>query len=231
MPPHDLPSAYAGRTLHVLRVSNLGARHVTLLEAARAAEDLGLDALVIGDDGDRGVDPIAAAAALAPLTSAIGLVPEVDTARQHPFGLARRLTGLDQASAGRAGWAPRDAEPRRLAEAVRIVTALWDSWPDDAIRADKDAAVWVDVDRVRPVHLDGEHYRLHAPLDLGRSIQGQPLLLLPPSWPADVAVPAEAVPVTAVVVYADPAAVPSREPSPPAATLRARAGLSPRTAA
>lgn len=217
--------------LHVLRVTNLDARHATLLAVARAAEELGLDAVVIGDDGDHGIDPIAAAAALAPLTSAIGLVPEVDTARQHPFGVARRLTGLDQASAGRAGWAPRDTEPARLVEAVRIVTALWDSWPDDAIRADKESAVWVDVDRVRPVHLDGKYYRVHAPLDLGRSIQGQPLLLLPPAWPADVAVPVESVPAAAVTVYADLAAVPPLEPAPPGSTLRARAGLSARAAA
>jgi len=216
--------------LRVLRVSNTDLRHADLVALAHDAERAGLDAILIGDDGDTGPDPIAAAAALAPLTTGLGLIPEVDTARQHPFGLARRLTGLDQVSTGRAGWAPRDTEPQRLVEAVRIITALWDSWPDDVIRADKEAAVWVDVERVRSVDLDGAFWSVHAPLDLGRSLQGQPLLIVPTVWPRDIPVPVEALAADAVTIHET---VPS-EPLPHAPTtptLRARAGLEARVAA
>lgn len=216
--------------LQVLRVSNADLRHADLVALAQDAERAGLDAIVIGDDGETGLDPIAAAAALAPLTTGLGLIPEVDTSRQHPFGLARRLTGLDQVSAGRAGWAPRDSEPRRLVEAVEIITTLWDSWPDDAIRADKQAAVWVDVDRVRSVDLDGTFWSVHAPLDLGRSLQGQPLLLVPANWPSDAAVPVQAMTPQTITVHDTVPPTRGAGTSPPT-TLRARAGLEARVPA
>lgn len=162
--------------LQVLRLSNRGVTHSALTHIAQEAETLGYDVLLVTDDGLDGVDPIAALSALAPATSTLGLVGEVDTSRQHPFGLARRLLGSDQVTRGRAGWAPTDTDPARLREAVRIVVELWDSWPDDAVVADKEANVWIDTDRVRPVVVAGEHYSVRAPLDFPRGPQGHPPL-------------------------------------------------------
>ena len=165
------PAAAAER---VLAVPTARLRHHELVRIVRTAEEQGHHALLLEDHGAEGADPIAAACALAPLTSALRLVPVVDTSRQHPFGLARRLTALQQVSAGRAGWAPRDDVAERLEEAVHVIRALWDSWPEDAVVGDKERAVWVDTDRVRTVSFHGLHYRVEAPADLPRSTYGSP---------------------------------------------------------
>lgn len=214
------------RGFQILRVSTVGRRHRELLEIATQAESAGYDALLIGDDGDRGADPIAVACALAPKTKQIGLIPAVDTARQHPFGLARRLTGLDQVSHGRAGWAPQDSSVGRLRESVTIANRLWVSWDEDAIQANKEAGIWVDLEKIHIVDFDGEHYSTHAPLDMPRGPQGQLLLVAPAHVAAMVQAPALVLEDHMVVDYVGGAmpAVSSTHVKP-GQTLRARAGV------
>lgn len=217
--------------LEILRVETAGQRHQRLVEIARLAEAAGYGALLLTDPGQAGPDPIAAIAALAPLTRTIGLIAEVDTSLQHPFGLARRLSAIDQASAGRAGWAPVDNDPERLRDAIRIATGLWESWPADAIVADKEAGLWIDTDRIRPVTVTGRHYSVAAPLDVPRSPQGQPLLLVPravaDSLAADdlVVVDTLALEDTDVTDWASGSVPVPHTTATAAPTLRARAGL------
>src|ERR1700712_1368284 len=49
-------------------------------------------------------DPLTLLPALAVVTERIGLVATANTTYNEPYTLARRLTSLDQVSAGRAGW-------------------------------------------------------------------------------------------------------------------------------
>ncbi|MCX5208970.1 LLM class flavin-dependent oxidoreductase [Kitasatospora sp. NBC_00240] len=53
------------------------------------------------------LDAVLLAAALAPLTSHIGLVPTTNVTHTEPFHLAVGIASLDHASRGRAGWRPQ----------------------------------------------------------------------------------------------------------------------------
>lgn len=93
------------------------AQHVA---AARAAQDAGLDFLlvtdVLGEQADPQrphevradlvprLEPTALLAALAATTRDIGLVGSFSTTFEDPYHLARRLASLDHLSEGRAGW-------------------------------------------------------------------------------------------------------------------------------
>lgn len=222
--PSGLQLRSRAAKLRILRLSTVGRRHREIAEIARSADAVGYDALLINDDGDLGADPLATACALAPVTKRIGLIPAVDTSRIHPFGLARKMVGFDQASHGRAGWAPFDSAPHRLREAVTIANRLWVSWPQDAIVADKEAGVWADVDRVRSVDFDGDHYSTHAPLDMPRSVQGQPLLLLSADLARIVDAPALTLEDQIVVDY-DGEVHGAQAAKRDGATLRERAGI------
>jgi alkanesulfonate monooxygenase SsuD/methylene tetrahydromethanopterin reductase-like flavin-dependent oxidoreductase (luciferase family) len=117
-------------------------------------------------------DPFVLAAALAAQTSRIRLVVEVDTARTHPYLVARKLAAVDKISRGRVEWVATDTDPDRRAEAIDIVTAMLTSWLPGALVNDKAAGIHVDTDRVVTVHRDGAHYAVHSPLDVCAGPQG-----------------------------------------------------------
>jgi len=93
------------------------AHHVA---AARAAQDAGLDFLLVTDVRGEHADPRrpepvrpdfvprlepgTLLAALAAATEDIGLVGSFSTTFEDPYPLARRLASLDHLSGGRAGW-------------------------------------------------------------------------------------------------------------------------------
>ncbi|WP_025157391.1 NtaA/DmoA family FMN-dependent monooxygenase [Leifsonia aquatica] len=136
-------------------------------------------------------------AALAAVTSRIGLVATQNTTYNDPFDLAHRLNTLDLLSGGRAAWnivttdnAWTGANFRRggyldhadrytHAEAVVVAAkALWDAWEDE-IAETSDAAAWSRAGRgtgdggaeVRTLH-----YTAAAVSRLPRSPQGHPVL-------------------------------------------------------
>jgi alkanesulfonate monooxygenase SsuD/methylene tetrahydromethanopterin reductase-like flavin-dependent oxidoreductase (luciferase family) len=101
-------------------------------------------------------------AALSPVTSRLGLAATVNATFNEPYEVPRRLATLDRLSGGRAAWnvvtgfdAFTGENFRRggfLAEADRYSRAaeflhrareLWDSWADDAVRADVRAGEFV----------------------------------------------------------------------------------------
>ena len=102
------------------------------------------------------LEPITLLAALAPMTSHIGLVSTGSTTYSEPFNLARQFLSLDHLSGGRAGWnvvtswGAEDAlnfghlsladyalRYERAAEFVEVVRGLWRSWDADAFLRDK----------------------------------------------------------------------------------------------
>ncbi|MGB3431438.1 LLM class flavin-dependent oxidoreductase [Achromobacter sp.] len=144
-----------------------------VLNIVREAEGLGADAVLIA--GGRGaLDPLTTVAALAPLTSRIGLLAEVNAAETHPYTAARRLAALDHVSNGRIGWSlTENTESARIQDYAAAVHALWDSWDDDVHRYDKRSGVYIDTDGIGPAAYAGPFYRVAGPLDIPRPPQGR----------------------------------------------------------
>jgi FMN-dependent oxidoreductase (nitrilotriacetate monooxygenase family) len=143
----------------------------------------------------RNFEPLTLAAALATVTTHIGLVATVNTNYDEPYNLARRLASLDHLSGGRIGWnivssmtetaaasfgvdSPLTPDQRyeRGSEFVELSKQLWDSWDDGAFDyPDPEAGVAYDPGSAHPVHHRGPYYASDALLDIARPIQGYPV--------------------------------------------------------
>src|SRR3954463_9418014 len=133
-----------------------------LAEAARFDAIFLADQLALGDDVDQAariwLEPITALAAIAPVTSRIGLIATASTTYTEPFNLARQFGSLDHISNGRVGWnivtswlasaarnfgdtgqVSHEDRYARAEEFMEIVEALWDSWGDGAVLDDREA--------------------------------------------------------------------------------------------
>jgi alkanesulfonate monooxygenase len=142
-------------------------------------------------------EPLTLAAALAAVTSKIGLVSTVNTNFEQPYALARRFASLDHLSGGRIGWnivssladgaaSSFGTDPSfshadryaRASEFVDLARRLWDSWEDDAFEhADRASGVYLDPEDVHPVHHKGRYYELDTVLDIARPVQGYPVFV------------------------------------------------------
>ncbi len=84
-----------------------------LLDFVTVEDALGLQTSAFHRPDDRTdhvrgrLDAVLLTAALAPLTSRIGLVPTTNVTHTEPFHLATGIASLDHASLGRAGWRPQ----------------------------------------------------------------------------------------------------------------------------
>jgi alkanesulfonate monooxygenase len=174
--------------------------------AERGKLDAAFFADFVGQSGDstKGIarrhafldfEPLTAAAALASITSHIGLVATVNTNFEQPYALARRLASLDHISGGRIGWnivssladgaaksfgieqpASHAERYARADDFVALAKALWNSWEDDAFEgADKESGIYLKADAVHPVHYRGPYYQIDSVLDMPRPIQGYPV--------------------------------------------------------
>ncbi len=177
-------------------------RSTLAIDIAQQAERAKLDAVFIADGlmlmNDQQpighlLEPLMTLAALAPSTSRIGLIATVSTSFTEPYNLARYFASLDHLSAGRAGWnivtsyaggpnfdrdlPSHDERYVRADEYLQLVTALWDSWDDDAIVNDRESGVFMRPDRVHAVDFNGKYYRCAGPLNVPRPPQGWPVLV------------------------------------------------------
>src|SRR5699024_5801040 len=73
------------------------------------------------------------------------------------------------------GMPPSDKRYARAAEFIDVVTALWDSWADDAVLADRNG-LFADPTKLYPVDHNGEHFQVAGPLNISRGPQGRPVL-------------------------------------------------------
>jgi alkanesulfonate monooxygenase SsuD/methylene tetrahydromethanopterin reductase-like flavin-dependent oxidoreductase (luciferase family) len=136
-------------------------------------------------------------AALATVTSRIGLVAAASTVAHQPYNLARRFASLDIISHGRTGWhatmaqAPREAANfsrpdgfseadfrRRTEEYIGIVQGLWQGWDADALLFDKVGGRFHDPGKMHPLEHKGEFFSVRGPLNVARSPQDRPVLVL-----------------------------------------------------
>ncbi len=141
------------------------------------------------------LEPLTLLSAVAGATRHIGLGATVSTTYSDPFTVARLFASLDHISGGRAAWnAVTTANPAAAAnfgtihpdhskryeiaeEFLAVVRGLWDCWADDAIVADRETGIYIDPAKVRPLDHEGAHFKVKGPLNIGRSPQGQPVVL------------------------------------------------------
>ena len=140
-------------------------------------------------------EPIALLAALAAVTDKIGLVGTLSTSYSDPFTVARQFGSIDAISKGRAGWnavtSPLEGSARNYSrethpehalryqiagEHIDVVKGLWDSWDDDAFVRNRETGQFADFTKLHRVNYKGRFHTVEGPLNLGRSVQGQPVL-------------------------------------------------------
>jgi FMN-dependent oxidoreductase (nitrilotriacetate monooxygenase family) len=175
-----------------------------LSQAAEAAKFDAIfiaDALAINPNVEFGpfnnfFEPLTLLAAIAAVTERIGLIGTASTTYAEPYDLARRFASLDRVSRGRAGWNivtsgnemaamnfGRDNHLEhslryiRATECVEVMKALWDSWEDDALIADRARGRFVDRDKLHRIDHVGENFRVRGPLDFPGPPQGYPVLV------------------------------------------------------
>ncbi|MDG4873542.1 LLM class flavin-dependent oxidoreductase [Mesorhizobium sp. WSM4935] len=172
----------------------------------RNLEAAGVDMVIISDSADApSTSPFEATtllAALATMTERIGLVASASTLAHQPYNLARRFASLDIISHGRVGWNatlrqnPREAANfsrpegfsdddfrRRAEEYIGIVQGLWRGWDADALLFDKVGGRFHDPDKMHVLDHKGEFFSVRGPLNVARSPQDAPVLVM--SSPAE----------------------------------------------
>ncbi|MFJ1298550.1 LLM class flavin-dependent oxidoreductase [Pseudomonadota bacterium AL_CKDN230030165-1A_HGKHYDSX7] len=141
-------------------------------------------------------EPVTLLSALAAVTERIGLIATVSTSFHEPYNVARKFATLDQISGGRAGWNlvtssgateaqnfNRDTLPEhaeryaRAREFHNVVLGLWDTWDEDSFPRDKASGIYVDTDKLYPLHHRGPHFQVRGPLNVNRSPQGRPVVV------------------------------------------------------
>jgi FMN-dependent oxidoreductase (nitrilotriacetate monooxygenase family) len=139
-------------------------------------------------------EPITWLAAVAAVTSRIGLIATASTTYTEPYNLARLFASLDHLSAGRAGWnivttstaqaaqnfglpehPPHSERYERAREFLDVVTRLWDSWEDEALVNDPESGVFADTSKIHAINHVGKHLRVRGPLNISRPPQGRPV--------------------------------------------------------
>ncbi len=134
-------------------------------------------------------------AAIAAVTTNIGLVGTMSTTFCEPFNIARQILSLDHLSNGRAGWNLVTTDPKGSSdnygrfhgishqeryeigeEAYRVVTGLWDSFEDDALPQDKESGVFLIPEKLHALNHRGKYFEAKGPLNLHRSRQGRPIV-------------------------------------------------------
>ncbi|HEY4454483.1 MAG TPA: NtaA/DmoA family FMN-dependent monooxygenase [Pseudonocardiaceae bacterium] len=140
-------------------------------------------------------DAITQLAALAAVTDRIGLVSTSNSTFNEPADLARRLSGLDLLSRGRAGWNIVTTDNawtganfrrggyldhadryRRAAEFLSVARAIWDGWSSSAIADSAEAPSWARPGSIEQVKEKGAQFDVDLAPTLPRSAQGHPVI-------------------------------------------------------
>jgi FMN-dependent oxidoreductase (nitrilotriacetate monooxygenase family) len=141
-------------------------------------------------------DTFTVLAALAAVTDKLGLTGTISSTFNEPFEVARQFASLDHLSGGRAGWnvvtswdaftgenfrrggfLHRDDRYTRAEQFLRTTWELFDSWPADAIVADKERGEFLaESDVGRFDHRDA-HFDIRGQFSVPASPQGRPVIL------------------------------------------------------
>jgi FMN-dependent oxidoreductase (nitrilotriacetate monooxygenase family) len=163
-----------------------------LAEGLRLREQNGLiyDLDVVGRP-----DTFTVLAALAAVTSHLGLAGTINSTFNEPYEVARQFASLDHLSAGRAAWnvvtswdaftgenfrrggfLAQDQRYERARTFLATAGELFDSWRGDEIVADQESGVFLADPRAgRFAHHDA-HFDISGQFDVPRSPQGRPVI-------------------------------------------------------
>lgn len=177
-------TAERGKFDMIFLADNVGVREAKMEALSRSAQYIA------------NFEPITLIAALAAVTERIGLTCTASTSYNEPFHVARKFASLDHISGGRAGWNlvtsgmaveaynfNRDAHYghaeryERANEFAEIVTALWDSWDDDAFPRDKESGQFFIPEKMHFLNHKGKHFKVKGPLNIPRPPQGRPVIV------------------------------------------------------
>ena len=141
-------------------------------------------------------EPLTLLAALAMVTTHIGLAATLSTTYSDPYTVARQFASIDHLSNGRAGWnivtsplegsalnygkpthPEHDLRYRMADEFLDVTKGLWDSWEDDAFLRNKATGVFFDPAKMHRLNHQGEFFSVQGPLNIARSKQGRPVLV------------------------------------------------------
>mgnify|MGYP001410028916 FL=1 len=141
-------------------------------------------------------EPMTLLPALAAVTEYLGLIATGSTTYEEPFHVARRFASLDHISGGRAAWnvvttsnpnaslnfgieaqMEHDERYHRAREFYDVVIGLWDSWADDAFIRDVETGIYFDPERLHTLDHKGEYFSVRGPLNIGRPVQGHPVIV------------------------------------------------------
>jgi len=139
---------------------------------------------------------VAILAALAAITTRIGLAGTLTATFNEPGDLARQLATLDVLSNGRAAWnvvttpdaftganfrrggyLPFAERYERAREFVEVARAHWNSWAPDAVVGDAVGGRYLSDDPFRPVAHAGKHFDVRGVLPVPPSPQGHPVII------------------------------------------------------
>ena len=142
------------------------------------------------------IEPFTLLAALAGVTTNIGLVCTASTSFEQPYSVARKFASLDHVSNGRAGWnvvtsgnetealnfnqdahAPKAERYKRAREFTNVVRGLWDSWDEDAFTRNRETGIFFDPDKMHVLDHRGDYYKVQGPLNVARTPQGHPVIV------------------------------------------------------
>lgn len=142
-------------------------------------------------------DPITVISGLAATVDRLNFVVTASTTAERPFMHARRFATLDHLTDGRIGWnivnsdnqaalvrllglgeiTAHDTRYDRADEFVDLVCRLWEgSWEDDALKIDRDRAVFADPDKIHAISHHGEYFDLDGIFTVVPSPQRTPTL-------------------------------------------------------
>ncbi|MGO1319180.1 MAG: LLM class flavin-dependent oxidoreductase [Galactobacter sp.] len=173
-----------------------------LLGLVRAAESSGVASVTLSDrltGGPTRLDALIAASALAPVTTSIGLIPEVVSGITEPFHTATAIQTIDHASLGRAGLALRPGLDRDehatqgrwpatdittaaiyadADDTLEAIARLWESWQPDAVIRDRATDRFLDRTRIHDAAFTGHRFSIEGASITPRSPQGRPPVLI-----------------------------------------------------
>jgi FMN-dependent oxidoreductase (nitrilotriacetate monooxygenase family) len=163
-----------------------------LAEGLRLREQNGLiyDLDVVGRP-----DTFTVLAALAAVTDHLGLAGTISSTFNEPYEVARQFASLDHLSAGRAAWnvvtswdaftgenfrrggfLAREDRYTRAEQFLRTACELFDSWPADAIVADKLAGRFLKSPGAGSFAHHDDHFDIDGTFTVPRSPQGRPVI-------------------------------------------------------
>ncbi len=175
------------------------------IKAAQLAEKAKLDGFFMTDvpsvnvdlrktPPQASLDPVVLMALMAKFTERIGLVATMSTSLSEPFTIARAMRSVDLVSKGRAGWnvvttgtqevllnyfpgiLDHSHKHARAREVWEAVLRLWGSWPEGALKLDKELGIFADAAQIQPINFEGEYVTTRGPIILPPSPQGMPVV-------------------------------------------------------